>query len=148
MCRSIHVSLASCHRPGCIMPLVVLCGQPSSAKSTVATAIEQRLRSQGHEAILISEDTLHQDKNVAYKGARARMLQSNSEGIPPNISNVFLSHLADSTSEKRLRGGLKATADRSLSKHTTVILDSINAIKGYRYCVQCLRARTDVHLAT
>lgn len=114
------------------MPLVVLCGQPSSAKSTVASAIEQHLRSQGHEAILISEDTLHQERNVAYKGARAKTLQNNSAGIQLNIFGVLLSNLADSTSEKRLRGGLKATADRSLSKHTTVILDSINAIKGYR----------------
>ncbi len=57
------------------MPLVVLCGQPSSAKSTVASAIEQHLRSQGHAAILISEDTLHQERNVAYKGARAEMLR-------------------------------------------------------------------------
>ncbi|KAL0035993.1 hypothetical protein WJX77_010483 [Trebouxia sp. C0004] len=93
------------------MPLVVLCGQPSSAKSSVASAIAQHLHSQGHEFVLISEDTLHQERNVAYR---------------------------DSTSEKRLRGGLKATADRSLSKHTTVILDSINAIKGYRYELWCL----------
>ncbi len=115
-----------------IMPLVVLCGQPSSAKSIVASAIEQHLRSQGHEALLISEDTLHQERNVAYKGARAETLQSNSAGIPLDFSNALSSNFADSTGEKRLRGGLKATADRSLSKHTTVILDSINAIKGYR----------------
>ena len=55
-----------------------------------------------------------------------------------------MTNLADSASEKKLRGSLKATADRSLSKQTTVILDSINAIKGYRSLLQhvlCLLSR-------
>ena len=49
---------------------------------------------------------------------------------------------ADSSSEKKLRGSLKATADRSLSKQTTVILDSINAIKGYRLLLQMVLCRS------
>ena len=39
---------------------------------------------------------------------------------------------ADGHAEKRVRGALKANVERAVSKRTTVLLDSLNSIKGYR----------------
>ena len=52
------------------MPLIILCGQPSSGKSGVALAIQKQLCSTSREVTLISEQTLHQDRNAAYKGTQ------------------------------------------------------------------------------
>jgi protein KTI12 len=41
-------------------------------------------------------------------------------------------------SEKNLRGVLRSEVDRSLSKDTVIIVDSLNNIKGYRYELWCL----------
>lgn len=40
--------------------------------------------------------------------------------------------LADAAAEKRVRSQLKSAVERALSKDRTVILDSLNSIKGYR----------------
>lgn len=40
--------------------------------------------------------------------------------------------------EKNLRGVLRSEVDRSVSKDTIIILDSLNNIKGYRYELWCL----------
>ena len=50
------------------MPLIILCGQPSSGKSTVASALERQLNQTQKEVVVISEQTLHQDRNAAYSG--------------------------------------------------------------------------------
>ncbi|PWA82256.1 KTI12-like protein [Artemisia annua] len=42
------------------------------------------------------------------------------------------------TSEKNLRGVLRSEVDRSLSKDSIIIVDSLNSIKGYRYELWCL----------
>lgn len=100
------------------MPLVVLCGQPSSAKTTVASAIEQYLRSQGHEAILISEDTLHQERNVAYKGARAEMLQSNSAGISTYVFNALSCRLYQrKKAQRRSQGNCRQVSLKAHHRH-------------------------------
>ena len=39
---------------------------------------------------------------------------------------------ADGHAEKQVRGALKANVERAVSKRTTVLLDSLNSIKGYR----------------
>lgn len=48
---------------------------------------------------------------------------------------------ADATSEKVTRGTLLSAIDRCLSRRRTVILDTHNGIKGYRYQLWCI-ART------
>lgn len=116
------------------MPLIILCGQPSSGKSTVASALELQLSQSQKEVVVISEQTLHLDRNAAYGGTYR--LSKNDKRLTATCPSTTSS--ADSASEKKLRGSLKATADRSLSKQTTVILDSINAIKGYRWLLHIL----------
>ena len=55
------------------MPLIILCGQPSSGKSTVASALERELTQSQKEVVVISEQTLHQDRNAAYSGTYKRV---------------------------------------------------------------------------
>ena len=50
------------------MPLIVLCGQPSCGKSIVTSLIEQQLQQQEKAVTVISEQTLHQERNLAYQG--------------------------------------------------------------------------------
>jgi protein KTI12 len=61
--------------------------------------------------VVLSEASLHLDKNVAYDTTRR---------------------------EKDTRGCIRAAVERSLHRHTLVLLDSLNNIKGYRYELFCL----------
>ncbi len=44
---------------------------------------------------------------------------------------------ADAAAEKQARGALMSAAERCLSRKRTVIFDSHNNIKGYRYQLWC-----------
>lgn len=49
--------------------------------------------------------------------------------------------------EKLTRGSIRAAVERSVTKEVTVIVDSLNYIKGYRYELYCLaRASSTPHL--
>lgn len=49
--------------------------------------------------------------------------------------------------EKSTRGSIKATVERSVTKEVTIIVDSLNYIKGFRYELYCLaRAAATPHL--
>lgn len=51
------------------MPLVVLCGNPCSGKSTVAEMIQEECSKSGMKAEIISELSLQRvDKNECYRG--------------------------------------------------------------------------------
>lgn len=97
------------------MALVLLCGQPCSGKSTAAECLRRALESQRPSSSCnvrtIDEPSLHLDRNQSY---------------------------ADMPSEKNLRGVLRSEVDRSVSKDSFVIVDSLNNIKGYRYELWCL----------
>ena len=100
------------------MPLVLMCGFPSSGKSHKAQALG---------------DYLSQDCNI-----RVNVIGDNIQGIDKNC--IY----ADSKKEKELRANLKSAVQRALNKEDVVILDSLNYIKGFRYelfCV-CKSART------
>ncbi|PQQ19142.1 protein KTI12 homolog [Prunus yedoensis var. nudiflora] len=45
---------------------------------------------------------------------------------------------ANMPAEKNLRGVLRSEVDRSVSKDSIIIVDSLNSIKGYRYELWCL----------
>jgi protein KTI12 len=45
---------------------------------------------------------------------------------------------ADAASEKVARGALMSAIDRALTRKRTVIFDSHNNIKGYRYQLYCI----------
>ncbi|CAI8607289.1 unnamed protein product [Vicia faba] len=96
------------------MALVVICGQPCSGKSKAALSLAEALKQSPelkHQVRIIDEACFHLDRNQSY---------------------------ANMPSEKNLRGVLRSEVDRSLSKDTIIIVDSLNSIKGYRYELWCL----------
>lgn len=95
------------------MALVVICGQPCSGKSTAALCLAEALKeSEVKETVrIIDETSLHLDRNHSY---------------------------ANMPAEKNLRGVLRSEVDRSVSRDSIIIVDSLNNIKGYRYELWCL----------
>ena len=47
------------------MPLIVICGQPSSGKSRVAAQLVRLLEPHG-PVVLVDEPSLHLDRNASY----------------------------------------------------------------------------------
>ncbi|KAM1065378.1 hypothetical protein TB1_020234 [Malus domestica] len=95
------------------MALVVICGQPCSGKSKAALCLAVALKESGLNQIVrvIDETSFHLDRNESY---------------------------ANMPAEKNLRGVLRSEVDRSVSKDSVIIVDSLNSIKGYRYELWCL----------
>lgn len=95
------------------MALVVICGQPCSGKSTAAAILAEALEEAESKPLIriVNESSFHLSRNQ---------------------------HYADMPSEKNLRGVLRSEVDRSLSKDSIIIVDSLNNIKGYRYELWCL----------
>ncbi|KAL7091276.1 hypothetical protein ACP275_12G095400 [Erythranthe tilingii] len=95
------------------MALVVICGQPCSGKSTAAACLAEALQeTESNPSVrIINESSFHLNRNQSY---------------------------ADMPSEKNLRGVLRSEVDRSLSRDSIIIVDSLNSIKGYRYELWCL----------
>lgn len=95
------------------MALVVICGQPCSGKSTSALSLAEALNETEPKPSvrIIDETSFHLDRNQSY---------------------------ANMVAEKNLRGVLRSEVDRSLTKDSIVIVDSLNSIKGYRYELWCL----------
>lgn len=95
------------------MALVVICGQPCSGKSTAAVCLDGALKDSESKLTVrvIDEASFHLDRNQCY---------------------------ANMTEEKMLRGVLRSEVDRSVSKDSIIIVDSLNSIKGYRYELWCL----------
>ncbi|KAG2652552.1 protein KTI12 homolog isoform X2 [Panicum virgatum] len=95
------------------MALVVMCGQPCSGKSAAAACLAAALRTSSTDLIvrIIDESSLHLGRNDSYK---------------------------DMVVEKNLRGVLRSEVDRSVSRDSIIIVDSLNNIKGYRYELWCL----------
>ncbi|CAM8912864.1 unnamed protein product [Rhodiola kirilowii] len=101
------------------MALVVICGQPCSGKSTAALCLAEALKEVESNLTvrIIDEGSLHLDRNQSY---------------------------ANMPSEKNLRGVLRSEVDRSVSKDSIIIVDSLNSIKGYRYELWCLARATGI----
>jgi protein KTI12 len=93
------------------MPLVVVCGNPCTGKTTFSLKLEAYLKKQGVTNIeIINDESLGLEKNSSY---------------------------ANSFNEKTSRGTLKSAVDHKLSADRYVIVDSLNYIKGYRYELYC-----------
>lgn len=71
------------------MPLIILCGQPSSGKSTVAAAIEHQLKQKQKDVIVISEQTLHQDRNAAYSGMYTCVIEVVQHAIDTEVLQIL-----------------------------------------------------------
>ncbi|KAG2438046.1 hypothetical protein HXX76_005658 [Chlamydomonas incerta] len=93
------------------MPLVVVCGQPCSGKSTVAAKLVTLFQEAGLTVELVDEPSLHLERNAAYTGT---------------------------FNEKNTRAKLKSQTERVVGRKGVTILDSINNIKGYRYELWCV----------
>jgi len=95
------------------MPLIVMCGVPSSGKSTTATKVADYFQKEHGKVVnIVREDQLYR-------------------GLKNDILN-------DSRQEKELRGRLKYETQRLLNKDSVVIIDALNYIKGYRYELFCM----------
>ncbi|XP_067653808.1 protein KTI12 homolog [Haliotis asinina] len=95
------------------MPLVVLCGFPSSGKTKRANELKKHIEAK-------------------YPNKKIHVVSDHNSGVERNT--VY----ADSRQEKEVRGSLKSTAQRLLNKEDIVILDSLNYIKGFRYELFCV----------
>lgn len=97
------------------MGLVVICGKPLSGKTSRAKELQEHLeKAQFGKCVLVSDE----DKLL---------------DVGPTL--IYTS----SHEEKELRSSLKSAVQRNLSlPDTTVIIDSANYIKGYRYELYCL----------
>ena len=94
------------------MPLIVMCGRPSSGKSKRAQEIKKYIEENLKlEVIIINEESLGIDRNKCY---------------------------VDNIKEKEMRGSLRSNVEKTLNDKNVVILDSLNYIKGLRYELYCL----------
>ena len=88
------------------MPLLLMCGFPSSGKTTHANTLRDALTSRGARVHVINEESLGLVRSIAYDNPAA---------------------------EKVARGQLKAAVEQLMSKDDVVIADGCNYIKGFRY---------------
>ncbi|GAB1288735.1 Protein KTI12 homolog [Apodemus speciosus] len=104
------------------MPLVVVCGLPSSGKSQRTEELRRALTSEGRAVYVVDDASV----------------------LGVQDSTVY----GDSAGEKALRAALRTAVERRLSRQDVVILDSMNYIKGFRYELYCLAraARTPLCL--
>ncbi|XP_033100867.1 protein KTI12 homolog [Anneissia japonica] len=92
------------------MPLIIICGFPSSGKSKRSKDAKCYFEEKHSKQVIIVGD--HGiDRNQVYN---------------------------DSKNEKDVRGSLKSGVQRVISKEDVVIVDSLNYIKGFRYELFCV----------
>jgi protein KTI12 len=100
------------------MPMIVITGYPSSGKSTTAERLRIFFESRKKLVHVVSEISF----------------------IPKDETKCTV--FADSNIEKEVRGSLKSSVIRLLSKDTVVIVDGSNYIKGFRYELWCASKAT------
>lgn len=101
------------------MPLIIICGLPSSGKSTRSKELKEYFEGTGKKVHLVSENF-----------------------IVPKTCHQKNDYFADSQKEKMCRADLKSEALRLLTPSNVVILDAGNYIKGYRYELYCASKET------
>jgi len=120
------------------MALVVMCGQPCSGKSTAAKRLADALQSafsaggdQGLAVRVIDESSLHLGRNQSYAGLLFAFDTNQSFLLLLFFffAEILRSVVTDMVAEKNLRGVLRSEVDRSLSKDSIIIVDSLNNIK-------------------
>lgn len=115
------------------MPLIVVCGVPSSGKTTRAKEIEEWLKNEQKSVHIVSEDTLLIDKKKAYSSMLLFFLLlvfflfHSLPFLFSFLSSILIYFIA-SLLEKNARASLKASVERYLTKDVTVISDSLNCI--------------------
>ena len=98
--------------------MIVITGYPSSGKTTTAERLREFFESRKKLVHVVSEHSY----------------------IPKDQTKCTV--FANSIIEKEVRGNLKSSVIRLLSKDTIVIVDGSNYIKGYRYELWCASKAT------
>lgn len=133
------------------MPLVILCGYPSSGKTTLAHHLKSFLDTKLLEGALgnckavhiVNEEFLKVPTNDYFMSKPQRRKRTRRQ----YFILYFLLFRLDVNEEKKVRAALLAASERFVSKDTIVILDSLNYIKGFRYQLYCqARAASTPHL--
>lgn len=96
------------------MPFIIIIGQPSAGKTTVANKIKEYFDAKGKLVEIVSETEILKQKNLT--------------------RNVVYS---DSKIEKEVRGIIKTEVLRKMGPNILLILDGLNYIKGLRYEIYC-----------
>ena len=93
------------------MPLIIVCGNPCSGKTTFSKYLKEYLSSKSIvNVVIVNEEILNISKQVGY---------------------------SNSSTEKSTRGSLKSAVDQQLNSESYLIIDSLNYIKGFRYELYC-----------
>lgn len=94
------------------MPFVLLCGFPCSGKTTRTEQLRKHIEDThpNRTVHIVSDHLIGVDRNTVYE---------------------------DSKQEKEVRGALKSSVIRLMSRENVLILDSLNYIKGFRYELYC-----------
>merc|ERR1711962_100621 len=103
------------------MPLIIICGYPSSGKTTICLKLRNYLcEVMKKNVVVVNENKITEEKK----------------------NEIY----ADSRLEKPVRGSLRGEVERSISRETVVILDGLNYIKSFRYELFCLiKAEKTLH---
>ncbi len=101
------------------MPLIIISGLPSSGKTTILKIIEGYIK----EKISKSDEKSEIGVKFVHDGLRTTFSRA-----------VF----RDSAQEREQRAFLRSEVQKHLNNKTTVICDSLNYIKGFRYELFCL----------
>ncbi|KAI9100705.1 chromatin associated protein KTI12 [Phlyctochytrium arcticum] len=108
------------------MPLIVLCGLPTSGKTTRARQIQRELE----DYMANNVEELARRKITV----RPKVILLNEEGLGINKREGY----ASGHTEKIVRGTLLSAVERHVSREDIVICDGMNYIKGYRYQLYCI----------
>ncbi|KAG4302578.1 hypothetical protein PCK1_001162 [Pneumocystis canis] len=103
------------------MPLIIFTGYPSSGKTQRALELKEALKDKidNHTTSIFTDLMLINDESLGIQ----------KEGV--------LNTIVDATLEKVARATLYSTVERYLNKHTVILLDAMNYIKGFRYQLFC-----------
>ncbi len=95
------------------MPLLIICGYPSSGKSKFSRSLMNQFLIKNPELkiSLINDESLHLTKLVTYQTEEA---------------------------EKEARSSIRSEVGHLLSRESLTIVDSMNYIKGFRYEISCI----------
>ncbi|TFJ82820.1 hypothetical protein NSK_005895 [Nannochloropsis salina CCMP1776] len=117
------------------MPLITICGQPASGKTTFAHGLVEYLKKKLPTPCRPGKGKDEEDRGSA-------VVLVNEEALPVLKAEGY----RDATAEKITRGELKSKVDHALNRDTVVVVDSLNYIKGFRYQLYCMaRAETTQH---
>ena len=129
------------------MPLVIVTGGPCTGKTRLAARLAAVLSAGGHACVIVNEESIGVAKAAGYGGvSRGPPLHTRH---PPQrrlrvcapltaASRRASRGCSDAVAEKITRGTFKAAVERALGGEVTVIADSLNYIKGFRYELYCV----------